>query len=390
MRHNRGNDPWEIRGATPEDIAALDREIEERGLADPALCCCEYSEPSSVTGSKHVSHHCCDCELLEKHLTTLMASWCMQGWGAFCSTLASKVLIPFPGGAIKVPIEGVTLGLCYWFISVWLARWGLCIWWRPVHTAIVTFLCLVFIGWLNFQLTSRWKWRSEVFTSWFLCSVIHDVRVLLKMDPTLSYSPSKYTIGLLFVSGAVMLLLLYLTRKEVSSESVRQQGAHFVHSGNGQGHIEYRVEEVPEGSGIRSKHCRLCDHRLNTYDHHCSFINACVAGRNHRYFFGFLCLAVANSSAFVYVDQVNNHYVLTNTGCYNAILSVFLLLLLIFQVILISKNLTTNEFVNRKRYVRFVGGQNPHDEGLYLNWNKFLTASRYVSGRQNTYMQNSV
>ncbi len=369
-------DPWAILDLTPEQSAALDREIAERGLAEPALCCCEYSEPVGATGSNHVSHHCCDCGTLERHICALCAGHCdVEVWGQICAALTAKSLLPFPGGAIKVPPEGLALFACYCLVSFYFTSSSPFAM-SAAHSTIATIFALILIGWLNFHLTSRWRLRTEIFTTWFLLSVLHDVRLLLQIDFANPLAPSRRSVRLLLFSGATMLALLFLTRRAVSSATLRQRGARFEE--DGQGRIGYFVEALPEGSGLRSKHCRLCDHRLNTYDHHCAFINACVAGRNHRYFLAFLSFAVGNTAAFSWVDYSYHSFVLTSTACYNLILSAFLALLLGFQCVLVSVNLTTNEFVNRTRYARFRGGKNPHRAGCLANWRNFLMASRYV------------
>ena len=48
------------------------------------------------------------------------------------------------------------------------------------------------------------------------------------------------------------------------------------------------------------KHCRLCDKCYYEMDHHCLFINNCVAFRNHRQFIFFLLFLVMSIVFFFY------------------------------------------------------------------------------------------
>ncbi|PWN27374.1 zf-DHHC-domain-containing protein [Jaminaea rosea] len=43
----------------------------------------------------------------------------------------------------------------------------------------------------------------------------------------------------------------------------------------------------------RASHCRVCDNCVEAIDHHCTFLNTCIARRNYMSFFAFLGLALA-------------------------------------------------------------------------------------------------
>ena len=50
----------------------------------------------------------------------------------------------------------------------------------------------------------------------------------------------------------------------------------------------------------RAKHCRVCDRRVARFDHHCVWIDRCVGAGNHRAFVAFIALVAANNAAFVF------------------------------------------------------------------------------------------
>lgn len=364
---------------TPAQIAAADQEIYELGLSEPVLCCCEYSQASETTGGKHISHHLCDCIGLEDALFKLCRSCCTDStaWFAILRSISNKSLLPFPGGAIRIPLE-VWGGLLMYMLFQWTG-WQLYFEHRPIQTGLGTLMLLAFMGWASVMFARR-KTSTEFFFTWFLISVLHDAVTLWQdiFDHGATY-PLKGMV--LFVSGVAMLFCLWNIRHLATSAHVRHQrkcaasaSTSTFTSGSGSGSGS---QDVPASFRLRSKHCSICDHRVNVFDHHCPFINCCIFQDNHRWFIGFMALASINVGSIAGMQWSWKGGVVTGTVVYNACILPNLVGLTIYQCVLVSMNLTTNEFLLRDKYVHLIEGQRPFDQGSwYKNMVQFIENKR--------------
>jgi len=134
----------------------------------------------------------------------------------------------------------------------------------------------------------------------------------------------------------------------------------------------------------RSSHCSECNTCIETFDHHCPWVNNCIGRRNYRHFFFFLIfLSIHMITVFSWcvLYVLNNKERLYETESIVALTLMTLIVLLtipiigltIFHVFIVSTGRTTNEQITGK----FTSGYNPFTRGCLLNCCYTLCGPKY-------------
>jgi len=131
---------------------------------------------------------------------------------------------------------------------------------------------------------------------------------------------------------------------------------------------------------LRSYHCNNCGTCIEEMDHHCSWMGTCIGRRNRLKFCSFLAMGIfycGKSYGLFFqpilqddgekINSLNIIFVIQML-----VLGGFLSSLLFIQIALISKGLTTVEFLRSYTRTRI----KPFDQGFFGNWKNFWTCDR--------------
>ncbi|KAL5477878.1 hypothetical protein EMCRGX_G024732 [Ephydatia muelleri] len=150
----------------------------------------------------------------------------------------------------------------------------------------------------------------------------------------------------------------------------------------------------------RCSHCSICDNCVESFDHHCPWVDNCIGKRNYKYFFYFVSfLTVFILSGFGWC--VLSIVLYAGNNQWTSVIIEFILLavgMLVFIPVvgltgfhcgLVCMGRTTNEHITGK----FRGSHNPFNEGCARNCAKTLCGSkqpRYMHYHANSYVSSVV
>ncbi|XP_060553590.1 uncharacterized protein LOC132732310 isoform X2 [Ruditapes philippinarum] len=175
----------------------------------------------------------------------------------------------------------------------------------------------------------------------------------------------------------------YLPRNIPEYDMAIKQVAHFDEWKQGDNPLSRLCHTCRTVKPLRSKHCKVCNRCVKVFDHHCPYIYNCV-GVNNRVTFTIFCYTVMVNGALtiflsLYTLRVTDeewnivYMFYMAVGIFFEGVSSYVFLTMIYLSVV---NLTTNEYINYKRYKHFKDKdgsfKNPFDSGWKFNVLEFF------------------
>jgi len=239
---------------------------------DP-LCCCEYT---NVQGERaHLCSLFCDCQELDDTFDRLImrAKIPEKRCEAILGVIEDRLRIPWPRGAIKVPIDSVTPlvlvpGMFIFASQSWLTQ-------VLVHGMVLPLLIFC-----KYQTCLRsYRPQTKFFAMWSLATFaflfyIYQFHVVGILYWPRTVSPIENLILIGFVMGAMY--SVYKLKSYDHHYQVLQQQQSDSFNGSNQTPI------------LPKRFCKICLTNIIGKDHHCVWLDVCISEDNFPYFLSFL------------------------------------------------------------------------------------------------------
>ena len=237
-------------------------------------------------------------------------------------------------------------------------------------------------GWDNLGSDPDIQFKWALPAIFIVC--ISCVAISFLTDFTVSEIPRTNWASLCFivcVAGSILLFSFLVTGdpgvvpKRVHGESALEDLAEAVDGGE-QTRSANQSQDLSricftcwEWKGLRTKHCSVCDVCVDGFDHHCGWLNTCVAEKNHREFILMILFVFIGSlfylgiSLTVFFTSESSFWtvwyerpLLIPCWVINGVICPWLAMLVTHQLRTIALNLNTNEMMNMHRYAHFWDG----------------------------------
>merc|ERR1711976_233911 len=239
------------------------QDLEPEEDSDP-LCCCEYK---NVHGERaHLCGLLCDCAELDDAFDKAFKGLAIpeQRGGQILEVIEDRLRLPWPRGAIKVPLDKVGP----WLLVPLLFKIASQSWLSQV---LVHGSVLPLVIFSKYKMCLRgYRPHTKFFASWSLATFftlfyIYQIHVVgfISLPRTVSFWENL--VAMAFLAGAT-----YSVYKARSYSHDSEN--HHDHAG---------------------RFCKICNQHIPAKDHHCIWIDACISHYNMKYFLGFLaCILV--------------------------------------------------------------------------------------------------